>query len=426
MAPGKHAATAAGLSLAVVLGATLLTLVLGTTLKQPCAEGDWRDGRQYRRLCYSDIVPLYGTEDLRGGRLPFLDPCPSAGGSQCDEYPVLTMYLMRLSAWIGRGFAGFFYANAILLAICALVASWALHRMVGDRALYFALAPTLLIYAFTNWDLLAVALATGATLCFLRGRDAPSGILLGLGAAAKLYPALLVLPFALERFTAGRRADAIKLAAWAAGAFVAVNLPFAVAAREQWLTFFTYSAERLPDWDSIWFVVCERIQAGASCSWSPGLINLLSVVAFVGVATTVWWARRRRDPGFPRWTLAFPLLVAFLLTNKVYSPQFSLWLLPWFALALPDLRLFAAFEAADVAVFATRFTWFGRLLGEGGDPAFAGFDGAPIWAFEAAVVLRAGVLVLCLAAWVLRSTNERPRLEGPSPARGPDPARARS
>jgi uncharacterized membrane protein len=425
MALGKHTATAAGFSLTVVLVATLLTLLLGTALKQPCAGGDWGDGRQYRRLCYSDVVPLYATEDLRGGRLPFLDPCPSAPG-QCDEYPVLTMYLMRLSAWIGRGFAGFFYTNALLLGVCALAAAWALQRMSGDRALYFALAPTLLIHAFTNWDLLAVALATGGTLAFLRRKDALSGALLGLGAAAKLYPALLVLPFAFERFRAGRRVDAVRLAVWAAGAYAVVNLPFALAAREQWLTFFTYNADRSPDWDSLWFVVCERLQAGASCSWPSTLINLLSVVAFVGLAAAMWWARRRRDPEFPRWTLAFPFLVAFLLTSKVYSPQFSLWLLPWFALALPDLRLFVAFEAADIAVFVTRFIWFGRQVGDGGDPAFAGFEGLPIGAFEAAVVVRAAVLALCLAAWVLRSTNERPLLEGPSPALGPESPRARS
>jgi uncharacterized membrane protein len=186
---------------------------------------------------------------------------------------------------------------------------------------------------------------------------------------------------------------------------VAVNLPFVLAAREQWLTFFRFNAERPPDWDSLWFVVCERLQAGASCSWPAAVVNVLSVVAFAGLAALLWLARRRRDPDFPRWSFAFPLLVAFLLTNKVYSPQYGLWLLPWFVLALPDLRLFAAFEVADVAVFVTRFSWFGRLSAEGGDPAFAGFAGVPIGGFELAVVLRAAILVLCLAAWVLRSTD---------------------
>jgi hypothetical protein len=122
----------------------------------------------------------------------------------------------------------------------------------------------------------------------------------------------------------------------------------------------------------------------------------------------VWFLKRARQPDFPRWKFGLPLIIAFLLTNKVYSPQYGLWLLPWFALALPDWRLFAAFEAADVAVFATRFTWFGRLAATSGDPAFAGFHGAPLGAFELAVVIRAAVLVACLVAWVVRETEELP------------------
>jgi hypothetical protein len=86
----------------------------------------------------------------------------------------------------------------------------------------------------------------------------------------------------------------------------------------------------------------------------------------------------------------------------VYSPQYGLWLLPWFALALPNLRLFVAFEVADVAVFVTRFSWFGHLAAQSGDPAFAGYSGLPISAFEIAILVRAVVLVACVVAWVLR------------------------
>ncbi|MGH2676132.1 MAG: hypothetical protein ACRDH1_12060, partial [Actinomycetota bacterium] len=92
------------------------------------------------------------------------------------------------------------------------------------------------------------------------------------------------------------------------------------------------------------------------------------------------------------WTFGFPLLVAFLITNKVYSPQYGLWLLPWFAAALPSLRLFVAFELADVAVFVTRFQFFARLTGQG--------PGLPIWGFELAVLVRMAVLIACLVAWV--------------------------
>ena len=123
----------------------------------------------------------------------------------------------------------------------------------------------------------------------------------------------------------------------------------------------------------------------------------------------MWAIRRWRQPFFPTWTVAFPAVVLFLLTNKVYSPQYGLWLLPLFALALPDLGriraiwLFVAFEVTDVAVFVTRFTWF-NVVQYGG-------HGAPFWSFETAVLARSAVLVVCLIAWV---TGRPVDLEGPA------------
>jgi uncharacterized membrane protein len=382
-------------TLLVVLAATVVTLAAGALVKEPCSAGDWADGRQYRRLCYSDIVPLYGTENLQGGRLPYLDRCPDAGG-QCDEYPVLTMYLMRLAAWISGSYGSFFWANALLLSMLALGTTALLFAMTGERALFFAVAPTLLIYAFVNWDLLAVALTTGATLAYLRDRDQAAGALIGLGAAAKLYPVLLLVPFAIGRFRDRRTGAAVSLVTWAGIAYAVVNVPFALVARQSWLTFFRFNADRVPDFDSVWFLACNRLHLG--CSLSPHAVNLLSLAAFGGFAVLLWLARRYRQPDFPRWTFGFPLLVTFLLANKVYSPQYGLWLLPWFPLALPSVPLFAMFEAADVAVFVTRFSWFGRYQLHVG--------GAPLGAFQLALVLRAAVLIACLVAWVLRRDQE--------------------
>ena len=268
----------AGASITLVLAATLITLGAGAYLKGPCASGDWSDGRQYRRFCYSDIVPLLATEHLTGGRLPYLDTCPASAGAQCDEYPVLTMYFMRAAAWVADDFSGFFRVNAFLLAILALATTAMLYAAGRMRAMFFALAPTLLIYAFVNWDLLAVALAMGATLAYLRRRDDLSGALIGLGAAAKLYPALLLVPFALGRLREKRKDKALSLSVWTALAYGAVNLPFALLARHSWSTFFRFNTDRAVDWDSLWFVTCTRLHGGGTgCDWSVGLINTIDV-----------------------------------------------------------------------------------------------------------------------------------------------------
>lgn len=176
------------------------TLVLGHALKAPCVSGEWSDNRQYTRLCYSDNVHQLATEQLGQGRLPYLDACVDAPG-ECDEYPVLTMWAMRSAAWIsGSSTTGYFYSSAIMLWIAAFVIALCLYLLVGDRVLYFALAPSLALYATMNWDLLAVAFATAGTFAYLRRKDGWSGVLLGLGAATKVFPLLLVIPFVAGRF----------------------------------------------------------------------------------------------------------------------------------------------------------------------------------------------------------------------------------
>jgi hypothetical protein len=77
-----------------------------------------------------------------------------------------------------------------------------------------------------------------------------------------------------------------------------------------------------------------------------------------------------------------------------------LWLLPLFALAFPDLRAFVAFSLADIAVFVTRFWWFGEFSGTRSWP--------PQWVFEAAVLVRAAVLIWCVVAWIRRDPDPVP------------------
>ena len=91
-------------------------------------------------LCYSDIVPLLNTEQLHGSRLPFLDAC-QAGTANCDEYPVVTMYVMRLAAFVsGNEYAPFFWVNALILTGFAVATAVMLYVANGSRALYRARA----------------------------------------------------------------------------------------------------------------------------------------------------------------------------------------------------------------------------------------------------------------------------------------------
>jgi uncharacterized membrane protein len=385
----KHANRA--ISLGVVLACVVGTMAVGTALKYRCAGGNY-DGRQYRDLCYSDIVPLLSTEQLAGNRLPFLDACATSENN-CDEYPVVTMYVMRTAAWIsGIRTDSFYYTNAVILTLFAAATGFALWLLVGRRALWFALAPTLLIYGTINWDLVAVAFATLAFVAFATRRDGWAGVFLGLGAASKLYPALLIIPLFLQGIQDREPDRSVRVLWWSVGTWVAINLPFAVAAPSAWWEFFRFNSSRVADFDSLWYIACRHWDAACV---STGFINLWSVIAFVVGFGLLLLIKTIREPRFARWTLGFPLIACFLLSNKVYSPQYGLWLLPWFALVIPSWWAFAAFELADVAVFVTRFREFFPVYVSEGGP-FTPQERS----FELAVLTRAVILLWCLVIWV--------------------------
>jgi hypothetical protein len=54
--------------------------------------------------------------------------------------------------------------------------------------------------------------------------------------------------------------------------------------------------------------------------------------------------------------------VAFLLLNKVSSPQYTLWLLPFLALLRVHWAWWAAFTVADALVYVGVFRWFHALV----------------------------------------------------------------
>lgn len=97
--------------------------------------------------------------------------------------------------------------------------------------------------------------------------------------------------------------------------------------------------------------------------------------------------------------LAFLVVAAFLLTNKVWSPQFSLWLVPLAVLALPHRRILLAWMTIDALVWVPRMLY---LYG-------ASNKGLPEQWFTTTVLLR-DIAVIALCALVIRQIY-RPQLD---------------
>src|SRR5262249_13191970 len=155
----------------------------------------------------------------------------------------------------------FYDLNALALsafAVATVAMILSLRRRRPWDAALFALSPALLVTATVNWDFLAIVLAI-AGLWFW-AKDWPilapilSGVFLGLGASAKLWPAFLIGPIAA---LALRRGDYLR-PLYALGAGVAtwliVNVPFMLISIDDWGEFWRLSTTRVIDWGTLWYV----------------------------------------------------------------------------------------------------------------------------------------------------------------------------
>jgi len=342
---------------------TLVTLLLGYAQKSPCASGTWNGHKQYTHFCYSDVIPLWSGERLDIGGVPYRDTAV--------EYPVLTGTFMWLTADLTRGvhaitsswteLVTFAVLTTLLLALCALVVTAATamtNRYRPYDAAIFALSPLLVFHAFSNWDLLAMAFTSAALWAWSRDRPILAGTMIGLGVAAKLYPIFLLVAIGILAVRTRRYAEPVWALTAAAFAWCAANVPLAIGYHTGWWTFYTFSADRDAERSTIWAMVRTlsdgSVSAGDTPYWVPSgvavalaLVAALTLVAVIGLAA----------PVRPRLAqLVFLCVLAFLLTTKVWSPQYSVWLVPLLALARPRWRLSLIWQFVEIAVWMLTLT----------------------------------------------------------------------
>lgn len=430
--------------LRVVMGFAILFLAFGFFSKAGCLEtshptdgsqpGLMWDGRQYYKACYADPLPLYQAEGLADGAFPYKYMWVSGDGEvRYMEYPVVSGMFQYLTAqgaqaWHAVAPGGpievvkYFLLGSLVLAFCWMVAVWATYHSAGRRpwdTLLMAASPLIIFQAFTNYDLMAVAFASVALLLWARRRPVWAGVVLGVGVAAKLYPlflfgALLVVAIRRRRFVELGKAAAAAMAAW-----LVINLPIMLPFPEGWKEFFRLNSDRPANPESLYSVVQTAtgwagFDAGRAAGEAPATLNAVSLALFAlgCVAVLVIGLTAARTPRVAQ--LAFLIVAIFLLTNKVWSPQYSLWLVPLAVLAVPRARVLLPWMVFDALLWVAHMSYFHGVAEKGIGPE----------TFHLLVAIR-GLLVAAVCAVVIyeiyRPHRDLVRMTHQGTPEGPDP-----
>jgi len=306
-------------------------------------------------------------------------------------FTALTLSALRRPAWI------------VVLALAVVASSpLLLHRVLTER--------------FDVWPATLTAAALAATV---RGRYWLGGICVGLGAAAKVYPALLlpVLLVSAFRQRGVREAALVAMAAIATAAVVV--LPFAItspsgtwdALRLQFrgglqietlassvLVMGGHAGELLA---KIGFPPPSHLTtrgaghglnrsdlAGAGVEATKAVMNVLLAGALLALWISA--ARSRRDPLEDLLRYAAATVAILLVLGTVLSPQYLVWLIPLVPL-VAGRRGLAAMGLFVVAAVLT-YAWFPDQYREFQDSLLAG-QGSLLLARNLALLGIAVVLV---------------------------------
>ena len=342
--------------------------------------GPWAWGH----LAYSDLISLYYAHHLFNHALPYV--------RVRIEYPVLTGVYMWLASW-APGVQGYFLVSSLGLLACALGTLHLLYRIDRRLGWTFALCPLLLVYGLLNWDLFAIFLMVAGWSRFRAQRYTSAGVLLSLAVWAKFFPIILLVYCIISLLHDPHDRDhAWRMTRWAGGTALVVNVPFAAANPANWAHFYVFNLRRSGRGGIFYFL-------HFASALSTPVVDLLSGGLVVLVAILLVPRVLNGDSPMAATAVVF---AALMLVNKVFSPQYMLWLVVVGVVALWPTWSLATMSAAGILNYVVAMVILYLLHTR--SPSFA-------WFFHVVnpwnVALRYGSITLGLfAALILR--RDRP------------------
>jgi uncharacterized membrane protein len=375
-----------------MIAATVGILLLGFAL-QLLVYGDGG------RSSLSDLPHLVLHRGVGPGAFPYVD--------RALEYPVGSGIIFYLATLVSPTPFGVLVVTAIAAALSCVAITVALERRVGGRAWRWAVGPPVLLFAFQNWDVFAIAAMVFGLFAFERHHDVRAGALLGVGAFIKLFPAVIIPTLAVLRWAQGDRRGAARLVLAGAVTFVVLNLPVLLASPSGWVYPINFQGRRQATWGTVWLYAYRVVGAPMEGATGARFANSVSLVALaLGLGLLALLAARRPLDAFAVAAVAVTILV---LTNKVYSPTYDFWLVPFFVLLPIRRREWITFCALDGAIYVLVFGHFHGLTTPDQVRALL-----PILVLARAAVLVALIVGLMRVVVPARRLDESPTVDTPT------------
>lgn len=353
----------------VLIGCAVWTITVSWLIRLPCHQLAWEGVIPNGGVCYSDIPFLYERVGMIDGNFPYL------ASDTLLEYPVLQSVIatgLGIIAWLITPVTSVHVAQSIYfdLNVITIVGLWVLtvavmsKLLTNPRALLaFALSPAVAATALINWDLWVVCASVIAIFFMTRQRWVLVGVFLGLGTALKLWPFVLLGTLIVLGIRRREFKPALVTAGATVGTWLLVNVPFYLWDSGQWGYFWSFSSDREAGFSSVYHVWNEVISPVLGFgALGPDTINVIAYGGFallcLGILAIGLLARR--EPSIEQ--LSLLIVAAFVLTNKVYSPQFVLWLVPLVILARPRVAQFLVWQVIEIFHWVSIFSWIHALI----------------------------------------------------------------
>lgn len=297
------------------------------------------------------------------------------------EYPQLALLFFTLVYQLAAGDQGLFLILFPLSLIPAeLVIIFCIYRLGEEfrnastgsvAAAFYALSPFTLIFWFEKFDVLPTALLVLGVYLFIKERYVASAASLAAGVASKWIPALAVPVLLVSLLKEGslRKATSFAIALVVVGS--ALLLPFWMFDGDRFLYTYDFQLQRGLIGESLFFIPSYFLTlAGQETAlivpWveQPSAFSNGFMMSIQGGVILASWLFHFSRPSDRRRDVIQAMLsvVVFILLNRVYSPQFVLFVLAGYLVAFSSLVrskgvLFLCLSGCSVFSLANFMVW---------------------------------------------------------------------